>query len=467
MVAHSFFLNNDRKQNEEKFKPYPPLATLYAASLLRANGYSISFFDAQLAQGLMNFFTQYDAARPDILVLYEDDFNFLTKMCLSHVRKAALEMIKFAKHPGLQIIVHSADATDNPHEYLTVGADYVIAGEGEESLLGLINCLASSKQVSHQQLKGLIYLENDEIIRNPAQPTMRHLGHLPQPAWDLVNFKSYQDIWLEKHGYFSINMVTTRGCPYQCNWCSKPIWGQQYVSHSPDYIVKQLELLISHTQLDHIWFADDIFGLKKGWVEEFANLINSKKINITYTTQTRADLVTDKFAEALKSSGCKQVWLGVESGSQSVLDSMDKGLSLYQIEEAREMLKALDIQVGFFIQLGYTGEDVDHINETRNMILKFRPEEIGVSVSYPLPGTTFYDNVKEDLRSKKNWQDSGDLDPTFASTFNADFYQQVRNHLHEELKHVNTSDENIHLEKRWLNLIKNSDQYRNTKLNEN
>lgn len=461
MIAHSFFLKNDRKQHEEKLKPYPPLATLHAASFLRASGYSISFFDAQLAGGMIDFFTRFSEVKPDILVLYEDDFNFLTKMCLSHVRNAALEMIKFSKNQTLKIIVHSADATDHPLDYLTAGADYIIGGEGEESLLELVNCLSSSQRPPTEKIAGLTYYDDHKLVKTARRPTMKCLEHLPQPAWDLVDFKSYKDIWNKYHDYFSLNMVTTRGCPYKCNWCSKPIWGQQYVSHSPKYILNQLEILIARSQPDHIWFTDDIFGLKKGWVEEFAYLITSQAIDIAYSTQTRADLVTDKFAKALEVSGCKQIWLGVESGSQSILDSMDKGITLEQVKQARTLLKEKAIEVGFFIQLGYIGEDIEQINATRNMILTLQPEEIGVSVSYPLPGTKFYDSLKVDLLNNVNWQESGDLSPTFASTFDADFYKQVRDHLHGALKNLNEGKENSLLNKEWHDLMDNCDQYRN------
>ncbi|WP_444995307.1 B12-binding domain-containing radical SAM protein [Aliikangiella sp. IMCC44359] len=461
LIAHAFFLKNDSKQYSDKFKPYPPLATLYSASLLKQKGCNISFFDAVLAEGLENFYETVIQTKPSILIIYEDDFNFLTKMCLSHVRDTTMKMIEYAKQSNITIIVHSSDASDNPDIYLSQGADFVIYGEGEETLSDIVNCCLAKNTMKPEEIKGIYYLDKKAVKKTSARKTLRSLDDLPQPAWELVDFNLYRNAWKQRHGFYSVNMVTTRGCPYKCNWCAKPIWGQQYSCHSPEYVVEQLEWLVQNAAPEHIWFADDIFGLKKGWIESFAEKITKKKIQVSFMIQSRADLINITVAQALKSAGCSEVWLGVESGSQMILDNMDKGITLSQVREARLLLAKSDVGVGFFIQLGYPGEDIEEIEKTRAMILELKPEKIGVSVSYPLPGTLFYQKVKGQLSNKTHWLESNDLDTVFHSTFNAEFYRRVRTHLHDELSSLHTENHNKkNWENKWQKLLFSAEDYR-------
>ncbi|CAA0102361.1 Anaerobic magnesium-protoporphyrin IX monomethyl ester cyclase [BD1-7 clade bacterium] len=463
LLAHAFFLNNDEKQIQEKFKPYPPLATLYAASQLRGYGNSVSLFDASLSSGMDEFRQTFNALSPDILVIYEDDFNFLTKMCLAHVRDATLEMIHITKKAHTIVIVHSSDASDQPDVYLENGADYVIAGEADETLAELVDAL--SEPQADALPDGVIYREKEQIIHCAKRSPQRNIDKLKPPAWDLVDFENYRQSWTSRHGYFSVNLVSTRGCPYRCNWCAKPIWGQQYATHSPNYVADQIAYLHQHAEPDHIWFADDIFGLKKLWVKQFAAAMDERKIKIPFTIQSRADLIDDDVASNLAIAGCEEVWMGMESGSQTILDRMDKDIQIADARMATAALRQNKIKVGFFIQLGYPGEDIPEIEQTRDLILDILPDSIGVSVSYPLPGTSFYDKVKRQMSEKTHWQESNDLDAVFNSTFRADFYRKIRHHLHTELKathaqHENKVDNKIEWDTKWRQLMSSADNFR-------
>jgi len=211
----------------------------------------------------------------------------------------------------------------------------------------------------------------------------------------------YRDSWLKNAGYVSINMGTTRGCPFKCNWCAKPIYGNRYNSRSPENVVSEIKLLKELYHIDHIWFCDDIFGLKPGWVAELARLLEKEEISIRFKIQSRADLlVHEDTVKALAASGCENVWIGAESGSQKILDAMDKGITVGQIREATLKMKEEGIKPSFFIQFGYPGELKDDIRLTINMINDLLPFEIGISVSYPLPGTSFYERVKADSEEK-------------------------------------------------------------------
>src|SRR6185503_5152159 len=238
----------------------------------------------------------------------------------------------------------------------------------------------------------------------------------------------------ERHGYFSMNMVTTRGCPYSCNWCAKPIWGQRYNSRSPENVAAELKWIKETYQPDHVWFADDILGLKPGWIERFAALVQESGAGVPFKCLQRADLVTDKIARALAAAGCKTVWIGAESGSQKILDAMDKGDRVEDIYLAARRLKEVGIEVGFFLQFGYPGESWEDIRRTLKMVRDCGPDDIGISVSYPLPGTKFFERVKMELGDRQNWIDSNDLAMLYRGPFATDFYRILHSRVHHEFR---------------------------------
>jgi anaerobic magnesium-protoporphyrin IX monomethyl ester cyclase len=283
-----------------------------------------------------------------------------------------------------------------------------------------------------------------------------------------VDMERYRAVWMKAHGYFSLNMAASRGCSFRCTWCSKPIWGNQYLQRSPLEVAAEMAHLKRTFNPDHIWFADDIFGFRVDWVTQFAAATRAAGAQIPFNIQTRADLISERMAFALRDAGCTEAWIGAESGSQKVLDAMNKGTTVGEILTARERLKRAGIRVGFFIQLGYLDEQLDDILATRDLLATARPDEIGVSVSYPLPGTRFYDLVKAQLRAKTHWQESNDLEMMFRGTYTSDFYRAVRNLLHDQaalqtadaplpLEHQRAADA---IEHRWHELLRNEPKYR-------
>jgi radical SAM superfamily enzyme YgiQ (UPF0313 family) len=244
--------------------------------------------------------------------------------------------------------------------------------------------------------------------------------------------EQYRKSWYEHAGYFSLNMVTTRGCPFKCNWCAKPIYGNRYNSRSPEHVVEELKMLRGWFNMDHIWFCDDIFGLKPGWAQEFARLIEKENIELRFKIQSRADLLQDEaVVRALARAGCENAWIGAESGSQKILDAMDKGITVEQIQAATGLMKKHGIKPSFFIQFGYPGEIKEDIEQTIQMINSLLPFEIGISISYPLPGTLFYERVKADLQTKTNWTDSDEMALMFHNTFPPSYYKQLHRYVHQ------------------------------------
>jgi anaerobic magnesium-protoporphyrin IX monomethyl ester cyclase len=238
---------------------------------------------------------------------------------------------------------------------------------------------------------------------------------------------------LERRGYFSLNMVTTRGCPFHCNWCAKPIWGQRYNTRSPENVVSEMRSLKEMYQIDHVSFADDIFGLKPGWIKRFGELVGD--VRIPFKCLSRVDLLRRPGeVDALAEAGAQTVWVGAESGSQRILDAMDKGTRVEQIYEATRLLRTAGVEVGFFLQFGYPGELRDDIEKTLQMVRECNPDDIGISVSYPMPGTKFYAAVREQLGEKRNWQDSDDLAMLYHGPYTTDFYRKLHGVVHKEFR---------------------------------
>ena len=443
LFTHSYFYRFDPKQWKAK-QPYPPLGTLYAAAYMRSKGYEVSLFDTNLKKSPDEIVLALKEEKPKYLVIFDDGFNYLTKMCLTNMREAAFRLTELGKKAGCTVIVSSSDSTDHYDMYLAKGADYVILGEAEITLGELINNLEEENS-ELQNVQGLVYILNQKTINTGRRDIIKDLDSIPMPAWDLVDINSYKSIWLGNHGFFSLNIATTRGCPFKCNWCAKPIYGNRYNTRSPENVVEEIMQLINNYSVNHFWVCDDIFGLKPRWVQRFRNLVKQKSLKFTYKIQSRVDLLLQEDTiDALAESGAETVWVGAESGSQKILDAMEKGTTVEQIHSATKLLKSKGIKTAFFLQFGYLGETKNDIQQTIDMVLELLPDDIGISVSYPLPGTVFYEKVKDELKTKANWTDSDDLAVMFRSTYPPQFYKKLHRYVHK-----------VYRKKQGINTIKN------------
>src|SRR5579872_4277616 len=203
-----------------------------------------------------------------------------------------------------------------------------------------------------------------DIVRTASRSLMTDLDQLPAPARDLISFEGYRKEWKAAHGRLSLNIVSSRGCPYRCNWCAKPIYGNSFHLRSAESVAAEVEELKTRYGAEHLWFADDIFALNRHWVRDFADAIVRRNCAVAFKMQSRIDLMTEEVVEALARAGCEEVWMGVESGSQKILDAMRKGLRLNEVAPARARLKAANIRACFFIQFGYPGESWHDILST-------------------------------------------------------------------------------------------------------
>lgn len=432
LITHSYHLAYDPKQLR-KMQPYLPLGMLYAAAAMRQSGISVAAFDSMLEDPAAKLPALLAKHRPRIVAVYEDDFNFLSKMCLTRMREVAWEIAKAARAIGAVAIAHGSDSTDNPALFLENGFDYVLCGEAEETLTQL--CASVLRGEQSPFVHGLVMLDEhhrpaqsgQRLATNPAWP------ELPSPARDLVSMEPYRAAWLKAHGYFSTNMVASRGCPYHCNWCAKPISGNKFHLRPAAAVAEEMKHLKKRSGVQHIWFGDDVFALNQHWVHQFAEEVVARDASVPFKIQSRANLMTEDTVRHLKTAGCAEVWMGVESGSQAVLNAMDKGLDLQCVIAARRRLRTAGIRACYFLQFGYPGETWTELRQTIDLVRETRPDEIGVSLSYPLPGTPFYERVRAQLGPKRNWTDSDDLCIMFKAAYTTEFYRFVRDALHAEV----------------------------------
>ncbi len=420
LMTHSYHLPYDRKQLR-KMQPYPPLATLYATAVLRQMGFSVAVFDTMLEDPTQGFPRALAIHRPKIVVVYEDDFNFLTKMCLTRMREVAWQIAVQAHEVNAITVVHGSDATDHAQDFLMAGFDYVLMGESELKLAELCDHLLCKKQIPQKVIH--------ESARHSQSP---HVA-MPFPARDDIEIERYRELWKREHGRFSLNLISSRGCPFRCNWCAKPIFGDAFAVRNAGEVADEVKTLVMRYGAEHLWFADDVFALNRHWVQEFASAVKDRDCVVPFKIQSRADLMTEATVAALSRAGCEEVWMGVESGSQKVLDTMDKGLRVDEIVAAREHLRAHSIEACYFLQFGYPGETWNDILATVELVRETQPDDVGISFSYPLPGTGFHRRVREQMGAKHNWRDSDDLCVMFKGAYTDTFYRAIRDALHMEV----------------------------------
>lgn len=415
-------------------QPYAPLGTLYAAALLQNRGYEVSVFDTMLQDPSDGFPEALRSDRPKIVAVYEDNFNFLSKMCLTRMREVAFAMAQQARAAGAIPIVNGSDASDHADEYLAAGFEAVLLGEAEWTLLEIVAALLQGSPVS-DSIAGLAFLDgNGRVRRSAPRPIMRDLDVLPLPARHLIDMGSYARAWRDAHGRFSANLVASRGCPFRCNWCAKPIYGNNYHSRSPLSVAEEMRSLKYDFGAEHLWFADDLFAPRLQWTEQLAEAVEERDAALPFKVQTRVDLLSPATVAALKRAGCAEVWMGAESGSQRVLDAMDKDTRVEQIERARHNLAEAGIRACYFLQFGYPGETWSDIRKTIELVRRTKPDDIGVSVSYPLPGTKFFERVRATMSDKVNWSDSEDLSIMFKSPYTDAFYRALHDALHADVE---------------------------------
>ncbi len=409
LIANPLVLKNDPVETRV-MEPYFPLGPLYVASAVRQGGYSVEVFDALLGDGPEDFSNALGTYLPKVVGI----------STLNTTRAMALKFARIAHEHGSAVVFGGPDVTARPESYLFPGGDEVgtadaaVLGEGEAAMRDLMHTLleywpARPDSEDLEQIPGIAYPSANGVVqRTASRRLLMELDSLPFPDRDYVDIDAYRELWESKHGDFSLSIITTRGCPYECTWCAKPVFERAYNMRSPGDVVREMLHIKEKYAPDRVRICDDIFGLNRRWLAEWRELVVAHDAVIPYDCLSRVDLFTEKTAPLFAASGCRRICFGVESGSQRVLDEMKKKTKVEQIYAATDLARKLGIEVYFFIMLGYLGETHEDVQLTRKMLLKALPDEFSVSVAYPLAGTEFYDTVADRLLSDHDWRHSGE-----------------------------------------------------------
>lgn len=422
LLTHPYHLALDPRE-AALGRPYPPLQTLTAAAVLRRAGHAVQLHDRSFHGDETDFGAVLDTCRGiDAVAIVGDDHSVPMKQCLGRIRRAQQAMAAAAAARGLPVLVSGPDVSDHPQAYLEAGATAAVSGE----VLAVLPAWLAGET-------GVVGLHGAGGAGGRRAP-LDDLDALPEAAWDLLDAVPYRRAWLRSTGRWELPVSTARGCPYRCSWCAKPTWGRSYAVRSPERVAAELAHVQDRFHPDGIWFTDDIFGLRPRWLRALREILARQgRPPLPYRCLSRADLLQDEAQVAdLAATGCRQVWLGAESGADTVLQAMDKDCSVAEVARATSLLRRHGIGVGFFLQLGHPGEGLAEVQATVDLVGRLRPDEIGVSLSYPLPGTAFYDRVVAQGDAGR-WEGSMDNRPLFAAAFGQPFYdlaKKVIQHQH-------------------------------------
>ena len=411
LLTHPYHLALDPRE-AALGRPYPPLNTLNVAAVLKARGHGVQVHDVMFEPDEASFAGVLARAEVDAVAIVADDHAVSVKQCLARVRQATFTMARMAAEAGVPVLVSGPDVSDHPELFREHGATVALVGDPWEAVADWADQLDGHGPEAISGLHG-------PGGAGGRRANVRDLDALPDPAWELIDLAPYRDLWRSRHGVWELNVWTARGCPYRCNWCAKPVWGRSYQVRSPARVAGEISRLRQRYQPDRIWFTDDIFGLRPAWLRAFREVLDAP---VPYRCLNRADLVKEPaYVDDLAATGCDTVWLGAESGSDSVLAAMDKDESTAEIRRGTELLRAAGVRVCYFLQLGYPGETLADVEATVAMVASLKPDEIGVSVSYPLPKTAFYERVQDSLKDT-HWQGSMDNRTLFEAPYEEGFY---------------------------------------------
>jgi len=424
LLTHGYFLAEDEKERQI-MKPYPPLGLLYLSAYLKRSGFSVEVFDSTFAE--RHQLAQRFAATPGGLVgIYT---NLMT-------RRSVLEIVRAAKQHRWTVVLGGPESANYVAEYMGSGADVIVIGEGEVTLTELVTRLAKSGPHLLHEVRGIAFRdEHGAMVKTPERAKVPDLDSLPWPDREAIDHQLYLDAWKTHHGASSVNLITARGCPYRCNWCSHAVYGFTHRRRSPANVADEVQWIIERYAPDQVWYADDVFTISHPWMHSYAAELRKRGIHRPFETITRADrLQNEAAARELRDLGCYRIWIGSESGSQKILDAMQRGVSVEQVRTACALAQSHGIQVGMFLMWGYEGEEFDDIAATVEHVKATNPDIFFTTVSYPIKGTGYFDKVRERVRLPITWQEASDRDYVIEGRRGRDYYRLADQWLRNEVE---------------------------------
>jgi anaerobic magnesium-protoporphyrin IX monomethyl ester cyclase len=415
LLTHCWFLSEDPAELRV-MKPYPPLGLLYLSAWLDREGEDYSVYDATFhTPGEQISYIK--AHQPEIIGIYS---TLMTKLNVLRVIRAVKED---HRNGSPKIIIGGPDARAHAEGYLSEGADAVVPGEGEETLTELIRFYTGLSATAISEIKGIVFRDDQGNVVRTAERKLLDPALLPFPARDCADMQRYFSAWKERHGYTSITINTMRGCPYGCNWCSKQVFGNSYRRRDPVDVAGELTEVLEKYNPDRIWFTDDVCTIRKDWLEKFADELDTRRLKIRYECISREDCLDPEVISLLRRSGCIRLWIGAESGSQRVLDLMNRRTDIRRTTEMIQLARSAGISAGTFIMLGYPGERKRDIFLTAEYLKKAMPDEVTVTMAYPIEGTRFFEETKESFAKPFDWRSESERQIAYKRPYSALFYR--------------------------------------------
>ncbi len=423
LLSHGYCLEEDPHEREVMM-PYPPLGLLYVASHLEAQGFDVVVHDLTFSS-LKDFHSRLDENQPMVLGLYG---TLLTRPTL-------LQMITMGREAGATIVLGGPEPAPHAEEYLTRGADVIVSGEGEETLEELLRHLPEHGLEGLENIQGLIFKDpSGAIIRTQPRTQIRDLDHQPLPAREKIDLRHYLETWRKHHGHSSVSLITSRGCPYTCTWCSHAVFGRTHRRRSPEAVADEVAHIVATYNPDRLWYADDVFTLNRPWVVRYAAELERRNLHIPFECISRADRLNEEVIDALAAMGCRRLWIGSESGSQRILDGMKRLTEVSDVQVKSAMLKAHGIEVGVFIMLGFEGETERDLMATVEHLKICDPDIFLTTVSYPITGTEYHDQVVDRIQTAQPWEARTDRDLIVAGRRSARYYHWATRWMVNEVK---------------------------------
>ncbi len=411
LLTHGFFLSEDA-QERRVMRPYPPLGILYLSAYLKLHGIETRVFDSTF-QAESDFERYLGTERPPVVGIY---CNLMTKVNV-------IGMMRASKKSGAIVVLGGPEPSSYLEEYLANGADVIVIGEGEATLLELVRQLRESGLRDLDRIPGLAFRnEEGRVVTTAPRPLIRDLDALPFPDREAISIEAYQSAWKQRHGQTSVSLITARGCPYTCSWCSHGVYGFSHRRRSPESVVREIERLREHYRPDMLWIADDVFTINHGWLHRYREQLNRRNIRIPFECISRADRLNEEVLGLMKDIGCTRMWLGSESGSQKILDAMKRGV---RVEEIRTMTAAAQrhgIDVGLFVMLGYEGETAEDIEATIAHLKQTKAKTFLTTIAYPIKGTAYHQNIEDRTYVQGDWEATTDRDRRVRGRYSDRFY---------------------------------------------
>ncbi|MHB8652377.1 MAG: B12-binding domain-containing radical SAM protein [Terriglobia bacterium] len=423
LLTHGYFLYGDPKELQI-MKPYPPLGILYLTSHLRSRGFDVEVFDSTFSS-MEDLLRVLRSTPPSVLGVYA---NLMT-------RRNVIEILRAAREAGWKTLVGGPEPAAYIHEYLAAGADVVVTGEGELTVEELLPVLKADNLSGLRQVNGIAFREADgAVVQTPLRKQIADLDAQPWPSRESISIEKYLETWRTHHGTGSVSMITARGCPYHCRWCSHAVYGKTHRRRKPLSVVNELEWILERYSPDMLWMADDVFTIHHGWIFDFAKEMKRRGLGIPFECISRADRLNPLIADALAELGCFRVWIGSESGSQRILDAMQRGVKVDEVQTAVHLCKERKIQTGMFLMWGYEGEELEDIEATVEHVKKSDPDIFLTTVAYPIKGTPYFDEVASRVVKGSEWAGSSDREFRIAGRHSREFYQNADQLLRSEVE---------------------------------